>query len=131
MPSEWTQPDLAKIEGADELRIATRRPDETLRRAVPIWAVAVDGCVYVRTWHRRATGWFGHAVSSGAARLAVPGLDTDVTVVQVGPHRRARIDAAYRTKYGGYGAATVAQMVNDDAVKTTLRLDATETAPTP
>jgi hypothetical protein len=122
MDSGWSDAGLAKIDAADELRIATWRSDGTLRPAVPIWAVAVDGCVYVRTWHRRDTGWFGHAVSSGAARIAVPGLEADVTVEDVGPQAGARVDAAYRVKYGRYGAATVERMVSDDAVATTLRL---------
>jgi hypothetical protein len=120
--SEWSDADLAKIEAADELRIATRRSDGTLRPAVPIWVVAVDRCVYVRTWHRRNTGWFGRTVSSGAARIAVPGLEADVTVKDVGSQVRAGIDAAYRVKYGRYGAATIERMVSDDAVATTLRL---------
>jgi hypothetical protein len=48
--SEWSDADLAKIEAADELdRYATL--GRTLRPAV----LAVDGCVYVRTWHRRNT----------------------------------------------------------------------------
>ena len=122
MSSEWRAADLAKIDGADELRIATRRRDGTLRPAVPIWVVAVDVYVYVRTWHRRDTGWFGRAVGDGVARIGVPGLEADVTVEDVGPQFRARVDAAYRAKYGRYGAATVEQMVGDDAVATTLRL---------
>jgi hypothetical protein len=120
--AEWSDADLARIDAADELRIATWRPDGTLRAAVPIWAVTADGYVYVRTWQRRDTGWFGHAVASGAAWIAVPGLEADVTVVDVGPQAQTSVDAAYRVKYGRYGAGTVERMVSDDAVATTLRL---------
>jgi hypothetical protein len=122
MSVEWPAADLAKIDRADELRIATRRADGTLRSAVPIWAVTVDGFVYVRTWQRRDTGWFGHVVGAAAARIAVPDLAADVTVEDIGSRLRDEVDAAYRAKYGRYGAATVGRMVSDDAVATTLRL---------
>lgn len=125
MSVEWPAADLAKIDSADELRIATRRQDGTLRSTVPIWAVTVDGQVYVRTWHRRDTGWFGHVIRDAVARIAVPGLAADVTVEGVGSELRAKVDAAYWAKYGRYGAATVERMVSDDAVATTLRLTAT------
>ncbi len=122
MSNEWSPAELAKIDSSDEMRIATRSADGTLRAAVPIWAVAVEGHVYVRTWQRRDTGWFGRAVSSAVARIAVPGLECDVLVEDIGAQLRVKIDAAYRAKYGRYGAATVERMVGDDAVATTLRL---------
>ena len=114
--------DLAKVDVADELRIATRRSDGTLRPAAPIWVVAVGGSVYVRTWYRRHTGWYGHSVRSGVARITVPGLEADVSVQDVGSQMREEVDAAYRDKYGRFGAATVDRMLSDDAVATTLRL---------
>ena len=48
------------------------------------------------------TGWFGRAVSDGVARIAVPGLEADVTVDDVGSELRATVNAAYRAKYGHY-----------------------------
>jgi hypothetical protein len=79
--------------------------------------------VYVRTWYRRATGWFGHVVDLTQAHIRVIGLETNVIVADVGgsdPGLRANVDAAYRTKYGPSGHQS---MVTDDAVATTLRLD--------
>jgi hypothetical protein len=35
----WTADELARIEGATELRLASRRPDGTLRPFVTIWVV--------------------------------------------------------------------------------------------
>jgi hypothetical protein len=89
---------------ADELQVATSRSDGALRVAVPIWAVVVDGCVFVRIWSGRDSGWFGHAASSSAARIAVPGLEVDVTVNEVGSEDLANVDAAYRVKYWRFGA---------------------------
>jgi hypothetical protein len=125
MTGPWSPNELERIDKAEELRIATQRSDGTLRRGVPIWVVSVGGHVYVRTWYRRDDGWFGRAVDSRRARIEIAGLEADVAVDDIGDDKsdlRARIDAAYRAKYGRYGAATVGRMVSDEAAATTLRL---------
>ncbi|MDG4824758.1 DUF2255 family protein [Asanoa sp. WMMD1127] len=122
MTAGWSADDLRLIDASAELRIAVRGVDGSLRRAVPIWVVTTGGRVYVRSWHRRDTGWFGRAVRSGRARISVPGLAADVTVTDLGDTSAdvtAAVDAAYRTKYGG-GADS---MVTPTAATTTLRLD--------
>ena len=120
--AQWSGEQLNCISRSGELLIATRRSDATLRGWVPIWVVCVDGSVYVRTWYRRTTGWFGHVLSLPQARIRVPGLETDVVIADVGAADlglRASIDAAYGMKYGtGHQA-----MITDDAAATTLRLD--------
>ena len=125
MTAAWSSEELDLIGRAEELQIAVKRADGTLRREVPIWVVRVGEQVYVRTWHRRDNGWFGHALGSRAARIQVPGLDVDVAVEDVGegePELRAGVDAAYRAKYGRYGATTVDAMTTPDAAASTLRL---------
>jgi hypothetical protein len=124
MTSPWSADELERIDTAEELRIATRRADGTLRRAVPVWVVRASGQVYVRTWYRRDNGWFGHAVDARRARISVPGVAADVAVEDVGARAepRADVDAAYRAKYGRYGGSSVDRMVTDDAAATTLRL---------
>lgn len=121
----WTEEQLARIDAAKELEIARRRADGSLRSWLPIWVVRADGEVFVRTWHRRTTGWFGQVVESRGARIRVPGLETEVSVEDLGEGTddlRARVDDAYRAKYGRYGDGSVGQMVNDSAAATTLRL---------
>ena len=125
MPGCWSQQELARIGRAEELQIATTRADGSLRRWTPIWVVCAGDRVYVRTWHRRHTGWFGHALDSGRARIRVPRLEADVEVEDVGaeqPELRAGVDAAYRAKYQRHGDPTVSGMVTDDAAASTLRL---------
>ena len=81
------------------------------------------GQVYVRTWYRRDTGWFGHALRSRQARIRVPGLEADVAIEDIGDASTqvtADVDAAYRTKYGGGEADS---MVTATAAATTLRLN--------
>jgi hypothetical protein len=122
----WSDEQSARIAAAEELKIAAKRTDGTMSRRVPIWVVCVDGQVYVRTWHRRETGWFGQVEDSGRARISVPGLEADVTVEDVGgdeTDQRTNVDNAYRGEYGHFGRSTVDRMVSDDAAASTLRLD--------
>jgi hypothetical protein len=121
----WTPEQRQRIDGSDELEIASRRADGSLRPFVPIWVVSAEGLVYVRTWHRRPTGWFGHVLETGRARVRVPGLEADVVVEDVGAgpgELRSQVDAAYQAKYGRYGVATINRMVTDEAAAATLRL---------
>lgn len=122
MTATWSPHELERITAAGELHIAVKRTDGSLRRWTPIWVVCADGQVYVRTWYRRDTGWFGHALRSHRVRIRVPGLETDAAVEDVGEGAaglRESIDAAYRNKYGNSGSSS---MVEATAAATTLRL---------
>ena len=123
MTAPWFPDDLRLVDAARELQIAVRHSDGSLRRWVPIWVVCAGGQVYVRTWYRRDTGWFGHALRSRRARVRVPGLEADVTIEDIGDASSqvtADVDAAYRTKYGRGGAGS---MVTPTAAATTLQLN--------
>jgi len=80
MTAGWSREELERIGRAEELEIAAKRADGTLQRWVPIWVVCVGEQVFVRTWYRRDSGWFGHVLDSRRARLRVPGLEADVAV---------------------------------------------------
>jgi hypothetical protein len=121
----WTPDDIRRIGSADELQIAAKRTDGTLRRWLPIWVVCVGEQVYVRTWYRRNAGWFAHVLDSRRASIRVSGLQADVVVEDFGAgsgRLHVAIDAAYRTKYGRYGTSAVGPMVAAAAAATTLRL---------
>lgn len=118
----WPLDERQALAAAVELQIAVRRADRSLHRWIPIWVVSADGQVYVRTWFRRDTGWFGDALRSGSARIRVPGLEADATVEDVGEGPaglRELVDDAYRDKYGHGGSTS---MIGDAAAATTLRL---------
>jgi|SRR5580658_3067831 hypothetical protein len=123
MTAAWSADELERIGSARELQIAVKRDDGTLRRWVPIWVVLVEEQVYVRTWYRRETGWFGQVLSSRRARIRLPGLEADVTAEDIGTGTdplRTAVDAAYRTKYGS--TSSTASMVTPEAAATTLQL---------
>ncbi len=125
MTAAWSPEQVERIGRAEELQIAVKRPDGTLRRWVPIWVVCVGEQVFVRTWYRRDNGWFGHVLDSRRARIRVPGLEVDVAVEDAGEDAaklRPGVDAAYRAKYERYRGASVDRMAADAAAATTLRL---------
>jgi hypothetical protein len=114
MTASWTTEQLDRICRSAELHIASRRADGRLHTTVPIWVVCVDDAVYVRTWYRRTTGWFGHVIDRPRARIRVPGVDSNVIVTDAGlgaSQLRVSVDAAYLTKYGYSGAIS---MVTED-----------------
>ena len=46
----WTSEELLKIAAAEELELASVRPDDTLGKPVTIWVVRVGDDLYVRSW---------------------------------------------------------------------------------
>jgi hypothetical protein len=77
MTAVWSPAELQQINAARGLRIASRRADGTLPQRVPIRGVSTGGQVYVRTWYRRDTGWFGQVLAAHRARIRIPGLEAD------------------------------------------------------
>ena len=54
----WTPDELSMIGGADELQIASLRPDGTLRPYVTIWAVRAGDDLYIRSAYGSNNTWF-------------------------------------------------------------------------
>jgi hypothetical protein len=54
----WTTDELDRIEAADEMEIASLRPDGTLRNPTTIWVVRLGDDLYVRSVNGRTSGWF-------------------------------------------------------------------------
>lgn len=88
---------------ADEIRISSRRDDGSLRPAIPIWGVVVDGALYVRSQAGATNGWYRRALASGVGRISAGGTDLDVTFTRAVDADNEAIDAAYRAKYGYFG----------------------------
>jgi hypothetical protein len=96
-------PTLDAFARAQELRISSRRPDGTLRPAVPIWGVVLDGALYVRSQDGPSNGWYRRALASGTGRIHGGGTEADVMITKAQDADNAAIDAAYLEKYGYYG----------------------------
>ncbi len=118
----WASDELATIEATDELEIAPRRRDGTLRRPVPIWVVRVGDELYVRAAYGPATGWHRVARANRKARIRAGGVERDVTIEDARDAVDDLVDAAYRTKYRRYAAGIVEGITGAEARSTTLRL---------
>ncbi|WP_329233779.1 DUF2255 family protein [Streptomyces canus] len=117
----WTSDELNLIAKADELEMAPRRGDGTLRGPVPIWVVRDGDDLYVRSFRGTDGGWWRTARASHEGHIRSGGVAKNVTFVEVtDSETNDRIDTAYRTKYSRFGDAYVNPMVT--ARSTTLRL---------
>ena len=120
--TSWTSEELAKIGNADELAIASRRPDGTLRPFVTIWVVHTGGDLYVRSVKGRSGTWFRHALAAGEGRIRAGGIEWDVAFEEAGPEVHAAVTGAYHEKYDRYGPSIVGTVVSAESASTTLRL---------
>jgi hypothetical protein len=119
----WTSEELKKIGTAEELEIASRQHDNSLRKPVTIWVVRVGDDLYVRSYKGQMGAWFRGTQVRHEGRIWAGGLERDVTFVEeTDPDIHSQIDAAYRTKYGHHDPGTVDPMVAPEAQATTLKL---------
>jgi hypothetical protein len=117
----WTTDELTRIASADELQIAPRRRDGTLRNPRTIWVVRHGDDLYVRSVNGRTSAWFRGAQVRHEAHIQVGGVDKDVRLVET-DDLNEEIDAAYRTKYRRYAASIIDTIVSPQARAATLRL---------
>ncbi|RIJ76400.1 DUF2255 family protein [Nakamurella silvestris] len=120
--TNWTEDDLALLGGAEELQIASDRPDGTLRPEITIWVVRVGDDLYVRSAHGPENPWFVRALNSGTGRIRAGGLARAVTFAEPSPGVQSSIDAAYHTKYDRYGPRIVGSVVGHYAWESTILL---------
>jgi hypothetical protein len=118
----WTTDELDRIEEADELEIASLRPDGTLRNPTTIWVVRLGDDLYVRSVNGRTSGWFRGTQVRHEGRIRAGGVEKDVTFVEGGGDVADLIDDAYRTKYRRYSDSIVATTLTPDARAATLTL---------
>lgn len=122
--STWSSADLDTIADTDELQISGTRPDGSRSAPVTIWAVVVDGQVYVRSVRGEQGGWFKAATATDAGHIDIGGVDRDVSFNSVSdPPLQDRISAAYRNKYARYPRQYVDATLTPQALRATLRLD--------
>jgi len=114
-PSGWSTERLRQLAQTRELEIASTPTG----RWLPIWVVVDADHVFVRTWHRRTTGWYGRGGASGRAWIRVAGDSVEVVVTAIGITDAGAVDGAYRAKYGVSGAAS---MVTAEAAASSLCL---------
>src|SRR5947209_20544318 len=81
--SMWSSDELSTIGAAEELQIAPRRSDGTLRKPVTIWVVRVGNDLYVRSAYGRNAGWFRGAQIRHEGHIKAGGLEKDVIFIDL------------------------------------------------
>jgi hypothetical protein len=118
----WTSEELDRVGNAEELGLASRRKDGTLRPYVTMWVVRAGNDVYVRSAYGPGNPWYRRAKASGSGRIRARGVERDVTFTDAAADAHPAIDAAYHAKYDRYGPAIVGSVVGSKAAPVTIRL---------
>jgi len=118
----WTPDELDRIDAQDELQIAARRRDGSLRRPVIIWVVRDDDELYVRSVNGPDAAWHRATRTRHEGHVSAGGVEKDVGFEPVGGGLDDRLDAAYRSKYRRYSENTLRAITSPQARSTTLRL---------
>ena len=118
----WPPNELERIGAAEEIRLASRRPDDSLRPYVTMWVVRAGADLYVRSAYGPDNPWYRRATASGAGRIRAGGNDRDVSFAQVASEAQDDIDAAYHAKYDRYGLQIVGSVTGPGVHPVTIRL---------
>jgi hypothetical protein len=119
--SAWSNTELDKIGGAEELELAPVRSDGTLRHPVTIWVVRDGDELYVRSVNGRGSSWFRSVQERHEGHVSAGGAEKDVDLVET-DDAADEIDAAYREKYGRRYANIVPSVVAPGPRAATLKL---------
>jgi hypothetical protein len=120
--TDWPSDELEKIAAADELQLASARPDGRLRKPVTIWVVRLGDELYVRSVNGRTSHWFRGTEDRHEGHIRAGGVDKDVRFVEAGDDANDEIDGAYRSKYRHYDASLVDPLFTPGAKAATLEL---------
>jgi len=118
----WTPEELATLGAADELHLASRREDGSLRPAVIIWVVRAGDDVVVRSAYGRDNGWFRRALVRHDGRIEADGVVRDVRFEELPADDHDAVDAAYHAKYDHYPKDYVDPVVSPASWTASLRI---------
>ena len=119
---DWPEQELRRIGDAEEVELASRRSDGTLRPYVTMWVVSAGGQLYVRSAYGPQNPWYRRAQASGAGRIRAGGIERDVRFAETASDVQDDIDAAYHAKYDRYGPQIVGSVTGPEAHRVTVRL---------
>ena len=118
----WLPDELNRVGAAEEIRLASRRPDGSLRPYVTMWVVRSGGDLYVRSAYGPDNPWYRRATASGAGRIQAGGVERDVSFAQAPAGVQGDIDAAYHAKYDRYGPQIIGSVTGPGSHAVTVRL---------
>ena len=114
---------LRQVDRDNRLRI---RAGSEPHRFIGIWAVVVEGRVFVRSWSLKPRSWYRTFLVEPAGAIEVGGREVPIRAVQTRSARlKTAIDRAYLTKYDTPGATKYAK----DLCRAKSRATTTELVP--
>ena len=120
--TQWMNDQLDKFGRAEEVQIASIRPDGVLSKAVTVWAVHHGEDLFVRSVRGRNALWFRGTQERHEGRIRTGGVQKDVSFVDADHNIDDEIDAAYRAKYRRYAGSILNSVLTPEARSTTMKL---------
>jgi hypothetical protein len=121
--TKWTSDELARIEAVEELEIASRQSDGTLRNPTTLWVVRYGDDLYIRSVNGRTSAWFRGVQVHHEGHIEAGGVDKDVTFVEMDTDDlNDQIDTVYRNKYRRYAANIINRITSPAARAATIKL---------
>jgi hypothetical protein len=114
---------LRRLHAIKEVRIETRRDDDSPEHRTIIWVVVVEGQVFVRSVRGQRGRWYREISSNPEGALHVE--DDRIPVRAASATEGATVDAvsaAFRSKYQPSSPASTEAMVRPETLPTTLKL---------
>ena len=120
--SAWTNDELARVRDAEELQLASRRPDGSLSSFTTMWVVQAGDELYVRSAGGPDRLWYRRAIAYRRGRIRACGVERDVTFSQADAMAQAAVDDAYHVKYDRHGPGIVGHVTGPNNHEVTVRL---------
>lgn len=121
MNNKFPSKELDKIIETDDLKVSPFREDgKTYGTPTWIWAVEVEGDLYVRAYNGVRSKWYNAAISQRAGQIHAAGMVKDVVFETVTSNLDNRIDNAYKAKYKG--SPYLPPMIGERAKVATIRI---------
>jgi hypothetical protein len=118
---QFSKADLKKIDEANDLHISPFREDgKTYGTPTWIWAVVVDGVLYVRAYNGVNSRWYQSALKQKAGRIVAAGMTKEVQFEPVQGEINTQIDEAYKQKYNS--SPYLSSMISTRAKAATVRI---------
>jgi hypothetical protein len=115
---------LDLLKTVEEVQIEPRSPDAKHRGPTTIWIVVVDDNAYVRSYRGPQGRWYRALLADPEGVLHVGPRQIPVRAVRVeDPQTIAKVSEAYRRKYERSWPNETDDMLRDEVVPTTLRLE--------
>ena len=119
--NQFTKDELKTIDEADDLHISPFREDgKTYGTPTWIWAVVMDGDLYVRAYNGVNSRWYQSAMQQKAGRIHAASMIYEVVFLPVEEDINNVIDEAYKKKYSR--SPYLSPMISSRARAATVRI---------